>query len=121
MRQWHFHHPFWGSALVMGGARLIGSMVWFGWKLRHDHSRLLRGRRTDASGIVLVQALMFSLALWQGELLKPLLLFVVERVVGAVVKGRRPHWIRPGATLRSPDRPAESHPDAPPHGCRWDW
>ena len=36
MRQWHFHHPFWGSALVMGGARLIGSMFGFGWKLRHD-------------------------------------------------------------------------------------
>jgi fatty acid desaturase len=89
LRQWHFRHPFWGSALLMGGAQLIGSMFWFGWKLRHDHSRLLRGMRIDAIGIVLVQAVMFTVAIQHGELLKLLLmLFVVERIVGAVMQVR---------------------------------
>lgn len=89
LRQWHFRHPFWGSALLMGGAQLIGSMFWFGWKLRNDHSRLLRGMRIDAIGIVLVQILMFGLAIWLGGLLKLLLmLFVVERIVGAVMQVR---------------------------------
>lgn len=89
LRQWHFRHPFWGSALLMGGAQLIGSMFWFGWKLRHDHSRLLRGMRRDAAGILLVQMLMFTAAIQHGELLKLLLmLLVVERVVGAVMQVR---------------------------------
>lgn len=89
LRRWHFRHPFWGSALLMGGAQLIGSMFWFGWKLRHDHSRLLRGMRIDAIGIVVIQTLMFSVALRQGELLRLLLmLLVVERIVGAVMQVR---------------------------------
>lgn len=89
LRQWHFRHPFWGSALLMGGAQLIGSMFWFGWTLRNDHSRLKRGMRLDLIGIALVQVLMFTLAIWLGGLLKLLLmLFVVERVVGAVMQVR---------------------------------
>ncbi len=89
LRQWHFRHPFWGSALLMGGAQLIGSMFWFGWTLRRDHSRLLRGMRIDATGIVLVQILLVSLAIWLGGLLKLLLmLLVVERIVGAVMQVR---------------------------------
>lgn len=89
LRQWHFRHPFWGSAVLMGGAQLIGSMFWFGWKLRNDHSRLLGGMRIDAIGIVLVQVLMFAVAIGLGGLLKLLLmLFVVERIVGAVMQVR---------------------------------
>lgn len=89
LRQWHFRHPFWGSALLMGGSQLIGSMFWFGWKLRNDHSKLLRGMRIDAIGILVVQILIISLAIWNGGLLKCLLmLLVVERVVGAVMQVR---------------------------------
>lgn len=89
LRRWHFRHPLWASALLMGGAQMIGSMFWFGWTLRHDHSRLLRGMRTDLIGILAVQALLLGLAIWQGGLLRLLLqLLVVERVVGAVMQVR---------------------------------
>ena len=89
IRQWHFRHPFWGSALLMGGIQLIGSMLWFGWRLRDKHSRLQHGLRHDAIGIVLTLALMVSVALWLGGLLKLLImLLVIERVVGGVMQVR---------------------------------
>lgn len=89
IRQWHFRHPFWGSALLMGGIQLIGSMLWFGWRLRDKHSRLKQGLRRDAIGIVLTLAVMVSVALWLGGLLKLLImLLVTERVVGGVMQVR---------------------------------
>lgn len=89
LRQWHFRHPFWGSALLLGGAQMIGSMFWFGWILRRDHSRLLRGMRTDLIGILAVQLVMVSIAIHTGGLLKLLvMLLAVERIVGAVMQVR---------------------------------
>ncbi len=89
LRRWHFHHPFWGSALLMGGIQLIGSMFWFAWKLRDDHSKLIGGLRADLIGIVLVQGAMFAWAIQQGQVLKLILmLLVVERLVGAVMQVR---------------------------------
>jgi fatty acid desaturase len=50
LRRFHVQDPFWVSAVVMGGIQLIGSMVWFAWKLRDDHSKLIGGLRTDPIG-----------------------------------------------------------------------
>jgi fatty acid desaturase len=87
LRRFHFLHPFWVSALGMGGLQLILSMFWFGWKLRDTHSRLIDGMRTDRIGIVVVQAAMFTWAISQGQVLRLILmLVVVERLVGAVMQ-----------------------------------
>jgi fatty acid desaturase len=88
-RRLHFRHPFWLSVLVLGGIQLIGSMFWFGWKLRDSHSRLVGGLISDGIGILVVQAAMFTWAIGHGQLIKLLLmLVVVERVVGALMQVR---------------------------------
>lgn len=88
-RRLHFAHPFWVSALVMGGLQLMASMFWCAWRLRPHHSRLMSGLRLDLIGILAVQLVMVSLAVLHGELLKWLLMLViVERLVGAVMQTR---------------------------------
>ncbi|MCP9800905.1 fatty acid desaturase [Synechococcus sp. RedBA-s] len=88
-RRLHFRHPFWLSVLVLGGIQLIGSMIWFGWKLRDSQSRLMGGMVSDLIGILVVQAAMLTWAIGHGQVIKLLLmLVVVERVVGALMQVR---------------------------------
>ncbi|MEB3331463.1 MAG: fatty acid desaturase [Synechococcaceae cyanobacterium] len=88
-RRWHFDHPFWVSALVMGGAQLILSMVWCARRLRGVHSRLEEGLRADLLGILAVQLLIVAAALLHGQPLRLLLMILIsERLVGAVMQTR---------------------------------
>lgn len=89
LRRWQQHHPLLARALVLGGLGLIASTYGHGVRLRGEDRRLAGRLAIDATGSLLMQAALLSLAISQGVLGRYLLFWLVlERAIGAIVQSR---------------------------------
>lgn len=87
--------PWFKFAICAGGLGLIFKTLHHAWILRQCDSRLVRRLIYDATGILLLHAVILAVAVAQGCVWKYLLSwFVVERIVGVIMQSRAlvEHW-----------------------------
>jgi fatty acid desaturase len=88
-------HPLWSAVALQAGLGLMAKTYRAAWELRGVRPRLRQSLKLDAAGVVIVQTLLLSLAIWQGVLLEYLLSWiVVERLSGGFLqlRGLVEHW-----------------------------
>ena len=101
----HSRHPLWSAVAVQAGLGLMAQIYRAAWELRSVRPRLRQTLRLDVVGVLSVQAVFLSLAIWQGVLLEYLLSWiVVERLSGGLlqIRGLVEHWGLEQRTQRNP-------------------
>ena len=101
----HSRHPLWSAVAVQAGLGLMVKTYRAAWELRAVRPRLRHSLKLDVAGVLSVQAVLISLAIWQGVLLEYLLSWiVVERLSGGLLQMRAlvEHWGLEQRTQRNP-------------------
>lgn len=89
LRRWIHRHLLVWRLLVLGGVGLIADTALKGRQLTGVDPGLIRARRVDAAGVLVVQALLIGVAIRYDVVGRYLLFWLVlERLIGAIVQFR---------------------------------
>lgn len=87
--QWYIRHQWIVDIFVLGGMGLIIKTFLKSWQLQTVSLKLGAARWLDITGIVVIHSSLLTLALWQGQLLRYVIFWIIlERVIGLVVQTR---------------------------------
>lgn len=87
--RWYVRHQWAIDIVLWGGAGMILKTTLKAWKFRHLVPRIYRQLCIDFGGILLMQGILVTIAIRQGQGFRYLLFWLVlERVIGAIVQTR---------------------------------
>ena len=87
--RWYVCHQWWIDIVLLGGIGLILKTFAQALRLQPVVPRLRQQLRIDSAGILAVQGIMITLAIWQHQLLAYLLFWLIlERVIGMILQTR---------------------------------